>query len=187
VIAATLPVDDDRRHALSRVQQQIGRLGVLVGDLLNFARPMTAQFQPVDLFAIAEMAVKDAGASGEARLATVEGKGAAIADNALLSQVLLNLVQNAWQAGAQHVTLRVSPGAIDVVDDGPGISAAHRGTVFEPFFTTKVRGTGLGLPVARKMLEAMRGTLELTSTSTVPPTGTTFAVRVPPLVLPTST
>ncbi len=187
VIAATLPVDDDRRHALSRVQRQIGRLGVLVGDLLNFARPMTAQFQPVDLFAIAEMAVKDAGASGEARLATVEGKGAAIADNALLSQVLLNLVQNAWQAGAQHVTLRVSPGAIDVVDDGPGISAAHRGTVFEPFFTTKVRGTGLGLPVARKMLEAMRGTLELTSTSTVPPTGTTFAVRVPPLVLPTST
>jgi signal transduction histidine kinase len=186
VIAGTLPVDDDRRHALSRVQQQIGRLGVLVGDLLNFARPMTAQFQPVDLFAIADSVVKDAGASGESRLATVEGKGAAIADTALLTQVLLNLVQNAWQAGAQHVTLKVSPGAIDVVDDGPGISAAHRGTVFEPFFTTKVRGTGLGLPVARKMLEAMRGTLELARTSTAPPTGTTFAVRVPALVLPSA-
>jgi C4-dicarboxylate-specific signal transduction histidine kinase len=49
-----------------------------------------------------------------------------------------------------------------VCDDGPGIPVDNRARVFEPFFTTKVRGTGLGLPVAKKIVEAMGGTLALT-------------------------
>ena len=109
----------------------------------------------------------------------IEGHGFAFGDGALLAQVLLNLVQNAWQAGAHTVVVRLKNGVIDVVDDGPGIPAEHAVTVFEPFFTTKVRGTGLGLPVARKMIEAMRGTLDLHSTSTIVPRGTTFSIHLP--------
>ncbi|HEY1100691.1 MAG TPA: protoglobin domain-containing protein, partial [Myxococcota bacterium] len=184
VIANTLPVDDERRTALSKVQQQIARLGTLVGDLLNFARPISAAAQPVDLAIVAAGVANDAGASDGGRVAVVEGRGYAVADGPLLAQVLLNLVQNAWQAGAAHVTLRIEHGRIDVVDDGPGIAAAHVSTIFDPFFTTKVRGTGLGLPVAVKMIEAMRGSLTLATTATSSPSGTTFSITLPAIGRP---
>ena len=183
VIANSFGVDDERRLALGRVQQLIARLGTLVGDLLNFARPMTASCHPVDLKAVAIGIANDAGVGDADHRATVVGAGFAIADSALLAQVVLNLVQNAWQAGAVHVVIRVGAGSIDVVDDGPGISTEHTAAVFEPFFTTKVRGTGLGLPTAKKMLEAMRGSLELSSTSS---SGTTFSVRLPAILPPVS-
>ncbi len=176
VIANTLPEGDTRRVALGKVQDQIQRLGSLVGDLLNFARPLTAQLRPTDLVAVAASAVAEASAS-TGHAAVVEGSGSATADGALLGQVLLNLVQNAWQAGAKNVRVVVTAGAVDVVDDGPGVPVDERGKIFEPFFTTKVRGTGLGLSVAQKMIQAMRGTLEHAETTGG---GATFRVRLSP-------
>ncbi|MDP2341869.1 MAG: protoglobin domain-containing protein [Deltaproteobacteria bacterium] len=174
VIGASLPEDDPRRVALSKVQDQIQRLGGLVGDLLSFARPISAQIRRVDLVAISRGAVVEANAS-TGQSATVEGAGEAFADGALLEQVLLNLVQNAWQAGALNVVLKVMAGGVDVDDDGPGIPAEEQDRVFEPFFTTKLRGTGLGLPTARKMMQAMRGTLELGASRG----GASFKARLP--------
>jgi signal transduction histidine kinase len=159
-IASTLPDGDMRVEALTEVKNQIARLGTLVGDLLSFSRPITAEVRAVDLAVIATNAVMQATAS-EGRAADVSGAGAATADPALLAQVILNLVQNAWQAGASRVTVEVGDGRVVVGDDGPGIPAENRGKVFDPFFTTKVRGTGLGLPVAKKVVEAMRGSLQL--------------------------
>jgi signal transduction histidine kinase len=72
--------------------------------------------------------------------------------------------------------LSIANGRVRVVDDGPGIPREQREQVFEPFFTTKVRGTGLGLPMARKLVEAMRGTLELTKS---PLGGAGFEIRLP--------
>ncbi len=175
VIANTLPAGDERRLALGKVQEQIHRLGSLVGDLLNFSRPITAQGRVIDLAAVARSAAAEADAS-TGHAAVVEGEGQAFADGVLLGQVLLNLIQNAWQAGATRVIVQVDPGGVAVVDDGPGIAAEERGRVFEPFFTTKVRGTGLGLPVAAKMMQAMGGSLEL---STSPLGGAGFLLRLP--------
>jgi signal transduction histidine kinase len=76
-----------------------------------------------------------------------------------------NLVQNALQAtaGDEPVTLRVAQEGtmvhIEVRDRGPGVSVGDEGKIFEPFVTTRVRGTGLGLPVARRIAEQHRGTL----------------------------
>jgi signal transduction histidine kinase len=159
-VAGSLPPDDGRVDALREVQSQIARLGTLVGDLLNFSRPITVQCAPVELAVVAHNAVAQATAS-EGHAADIEGDGVANADGALLGQVLLNLVQNAWQAGAKRVLVKVSDGHVFVCDDGPGIPADNRARVFEPFFTTKVRGTGLGLPVAKKVVEAMGGTLSI--------------------------
>ncbi len=175
VVAASLPEGDPRRVALGKVQQQIQRLGSLVGDLLSFARPITAQNRSIDLANAARGAVAEASAS-TGKSAQVEGGGEAFGDAALLGQVLLNLVQNAWQAGAHEVIVKVAAGSVDVDDDGPGIPLEERHRVFEPFFTTKTRGTGLGLPIARKMMQAMRGSLEL---ETSPRGGATFSVRLP--------
>jgi signal transduction histidine kinase len=88
-------------------------------------------------------------------------------DARTLEAVLTTLVDNARQAGASVVT--VSAGVedghvvIDLADDGRGIAPADRDRVFEAFFTTKreTGGTGLGLPIARSLVEAYGGTLTL--------------------------
>ena len=175
VVASSLPDADSRRVALAKVQEQIARLGTLVGDLLSFARPITAQPRPVQLEQVVAQVVVQTAAS-EGASAVVEGEGRAHADPSLLGQVLANLVQNAWQAGAKKVVVSIADGIVDVHDDGPGIAAEHRAKIFEPFFTTKVRGTGLGLPVAAKMVEAMRGELKLRPS---PLGGAGFRIELP--------
>ena len=66
--------------------------------------------------------------------------------------------------------------AIVVEDTGAGIPPEARRRIFEPFFTTKARGTGLGLAVARRVIEEHGGTIEVTSQ---PGQGTTFTIRLP--------
>lgn len=156
VVASTLPHDDPRRAALIKVQEQVQRLGNLVGDLLSLSKPIAMTPRDVDLAALAASV-----ASSEHGVAEVTGLGSASADEALLTQVLFNLVQNAWQAGARAVRINVDGTRLCVLDDGPGIPRELQDKVFEPFFTTKTRGTGLGLPTARKIVEAMGGTLRL--------------------------
>src|SRR6185312_1837035 len=90
-------------------------------------------------------------------------------DRQHLDQVLWNLVRNAWRHGRQQpgsVRLAVSaapaPGrvALDVIDDGPGISKEAQTHLFEPFFTTEAQGTGLGLYIARELCEGNAARIE---------------------------
>jgi two-component system, NtrC family, sensor histidine kinase HydH len=69
---------------------------------------------------------------------------------------------------------------VDVADAGRGIPAAHRPSIFQPFFTTKATGTGLGLAVVKRIVQAHRGEVSL---ETAEGKGTTFTLRLP---LPTS-
>jgi two-component system sensor histidine kinase HydH len=84
--------------------------------------------------------------------------------------VLLNLLLNAQQATNGHGEIsvsveKISPDAvrISVRDNGQGISDENLPHVFEPFFTTRKSGTGLGLPNARKIIEAHAGHIRVTS------------------------
>jgi signal transduction histidine kinase len=102
-----------------------------------------------------------------------------------LNQVWTNLIHNAADAvhgaGGERITVSVSAGDGEVVvaveDDGPGIPDDIQSRLFEPFFTTKAvgQGTGLGLDIARRIVEAHRGTLGFTSE----PGRTRFTVRLP--------
>ena len=103
----------------------------------------------------------------------------------VLEQVLVNLVSNAKDAmpggGRLRVTLRPGPGEaaiLEVKDSGPGIPLERQELVFEPFFTTKAedKGTGLGLPMVRTIMEAHGGRVELDSQ---PGQGTTFRLTFP--------
>jgi signal transduction histidine kinase len=98
-----------------------------------------------------------------------------------IQQVLVNLMLNAYQAmqkggiltlgcdeEAQKMVLRVE-------DDGPGISPDVRARLFEPFFTTKQNGSGLGLSVSQRIVEAHGGRLRVESL----PQGTAFLVELP--------
>ena len=90
-------------------------------------------------------------------------------DRQHLDQVLWNLVRNAWRHGRKRagsvrmvVAPALAPGrlTLDVIDDGPGVSAEAQAHLFEPFFTTEAQGTGLGLYIARELCEGNGARLE---------------------------
>jgi signal transduction histidine kinase len=115
-------------------------------------------------------------------------------DADLLHRAIFNLVLNAAQAvgdsGAVQVTLRTAtvdtvPGGVlpeaggvllTIQDDGPGMPADVREKIFTPFFTTKPRGSGLGLPVVHRAIEAHRGVVLVDSS---PGSGTRFTIFLP--------
>jgi signal transduction histidine kinase len=179
VVSGGFDEEDPRKKALEKVRKQTMRLGELVGDLLSFARPVTANLSLVDLATVAQQASSDADAAAapQGTRTVIDGSGNAVADPGLLGQVLLNLVQNAWQAGAGHVTVKLGDGSIDIIDDGPGIPEGERDRIFEAFVTTKTRGTGLGLPLAARAMAAMEGSLTLDSEEG---RGSTFSLRLTP-------
>jgi signal transduction histidine kinase len=82
-----------------------------------------------------------------------------------VKEVLVNLLENARNAGAHTVTVRVSDGGrrVVVADDGAGIAPDALPRVFDPAFSTTSSGSGLGLAIARRLVESWGGTIDLTS------------------------
>ena len=172
VLAPSMASDEDHLEALQGVRDQVMLLGVLCGDLLAFARPVAATPRDVDLRAVATRSRE-----GRTDLAIViDGDGRAHADDELLLRALQRLFDNARDAGASCASVKIAHGFLLVDDDGPGFSASARAHLFDPFFTTKVDGTGLGLPIARKLLVLMGGSLELAPSALG---GAAFALHLP--------
>ena len=76
---------------------------------------------------------------------------------------MVNLLENARNAGARLVDVTVAPGRIRVVDDGAGIPAELLPRIFEPRFSTTTSGSGLGLAIVRRLVESWGGTIEVGS------------------------
>jgi PAS domain S-box-containing protein len=153
---------------LRLVHQEIDRLGGLVHDFLEFARPSHLALGPIDMRRVVADALTMAEPEAAARGVEIHGdypdKALVIeADAAKLHQVILNLVRNAIEAvpegGRVWVTVRPEkPGALLVVrDDGPGIKPEHLVRIFEPFFTTKDGGTGLGMAISHSLISQHGG------------------------------
>ena len=105
-------------------------------------------------------------------------------DVRLIRQAIINLVTNALQAQGRHGPVQVSASVdedagqvrLTVSDDGEGVAPDIRDRIFRPFFTTRATGTGLGLAVVQRFVEAHGGTLTQHDT---PGGGATFEVRLP--------
>jgi len=164
VIVRTLDEGDRRKQVMQKVVGQIHRLNEMVRDLLAFSRTQDVANVEVDLAAVGAE-VRDLRASSEAhqhaRNVVGEGQGRAMGDVDLLHRVVLNLVENSFQAGASQVRIRVSPGELRVIDDGEGIDPDVAEKLFMPFVTTRVQGTGLGLAICRRVMDAMGGSIKL--------------------------
>ena len=88
----------------------------------------------------------------------------------------MNLLENARNAGAKRVRVRVGPGEISVSDDGSGIPADLLPRIFEPRFSTTTSGSGLGLAIVKRLVESWSGSIEVDSAEE---RGTTITVRLP--------
>ena len=156
---------DDHR-ACDLIRDEIDRLDGLIAALLTFAKPTRMSLGET---AVEPVVARAATLAAEARAAlsvkTDVRAGAVRADADLLTQVLLGLVVNAAEAGAATVEIRATEEGdalrLEVADDGPGVAEEDVPTLFEPFFTTKDTGTGLGLSMALRIVEAHGGTLDV--------------------------
>ncbi len=170
-----LAVEGEDRTLLEIVERETRRIGGIVEQFLDFARPPRPLLEPVDLAeALAEvvaLAERDERAADGRRALLLHvdpGLPPAEADPAQLRQVVWNLVLNALDAARSSVAVRArqaSGGRLEVrvSDDGPGIPPEVLARACEPFLTTKAQGTGLGLAICKRLVEAHGGALRLES------------------------
>lgn len=166
---------------------RVDTLSELMQDLLLFARPPKPRTDPVDLERLILSIVDLLGRDPEVHGVRVSIKGSTPlvrADAELLKIVFQNLLINGAHAmggrGELNVRLAAS-GSVSTVafaDSGPGIPPQLRDKIFTPFFTTKVRGTGLGLPTAKRLIEAQGGSILVDCPAGG---GTTVTVQLPVL------
>jgi signal transduction histidine kinase len=174
----------ESRSHLARIRRELDYLGRIVDDFLAFAREQKVAKAAFDVKRFVSASVGHLQGEAEARGVTLtmdvpEVQGDA--DESLLTSALVNLVKNAVQASAKGQTVTVAARledaavVLEVRDEGPGIPAEVQARIFEPFFTTREKGTGLGLPLARKLVEANGGMLTLASR----PGQTVFSLTLP--------
>ena len=89
------------------------------------------------------------------------------ADEGQISQIFINLIKNALQAGAEHIDITAKMGKddeviVDVANDGEPIPASSQEQIFIPFYTTKKEGSGIGLSISRQIMRNHNGSIELT-------------------------
>lgn len=183
--------DDPRQKRMlakaERIQRECGHLNDILAAFLQFARAGELVLAEEDLGVLVEDFVRfyqpEAQRHGiEISPHLAAGLPPVRADRNLFRQVLLNLALNAQQAMPEGGLLELQTSArgdqvcLDVIDTGCGIAEAARQKLFQVFFSTKPGGSGLGLPTARKIIEAHGGTIVCDS---APGRGTRFTISLP--------
>jgi signal transduction histidine kinase len=190
-MAGPLPVR--QRDAVQDISDAAGHLQALVDDVLDIANieagGLNLNREPVNLLAVVDETInlvrEPAARRGIAcELQATAGVGLVTADRRRVRQVLVNLLTNAvkFSPPGGSVLIRVATRAdavvVSVADRGPGIPPEDRGRVFEKFASSQhsAGGTGLGLTIARALVDAHGGHLEVDDT---PGGGTTFSMTLP--------
>lgn len=186
IVGRDLPATSPARAVLKDVRQEIAQINRILTDLLQTARPHPPEVRPSDLNITVEHAVMLARQQVLSKPIKIELHKAALPtvdhDSDQMHQVLLNLLLNAVQAidgpGAVRVSLSglEEEAVVTVSDTGRGISPENLPNIFRPFYTTKGSGTGLGLSLARRIVEGHHGRIEVESEVGI---GTEFRVFLP--------
>ena len=182
--------------ALDNIVQEVRRLNHTVTQCLEYAKPVHLRPRPVDLPVLLAEALQEVRAkwpSGrvEVRESHDPGVSGLRADGIQLRQVLHNLISNAFDAmggrGSLQIETFLEPvssapqngerfAVIRIRDNGRGITPEVRERLFFPFFTTKAAGSGIGLAIAKKIVDSHQGMIDVESESGH---GATFSVKLP--------
>jgi two-component system sensor kinase FixL len=185
VFSNRISQEDPNSRILKEIVSRIDSLDQMMKDLLLFARPPTPKRAAIDVVPLVTTTASLLSQDPALRRVDVEVEGAAppvSADPEMLRIVFQNLLINGAHAMHGKGRIRVAVDTIDstcriaFIDAGPGIPSDIREKIFTPFFTTKSRGSGLGLPTAKRLVEAHNGQIAVDC----PPTGGTIViVRLP--------
>ncbi len=176
-----LPPGAGKRVELASAE--VARLERLLADILLYAKPLTLDREPQDLVELLAETIATESEDQEG----IEIRSAPCplvpADRDRIRQVLINLVRNAQQASpvGSPVRIRCRPSGagwveVEIANQGPVIPQKMLERVFEPFYTSKNRGTGLGLPIVQRIVDAHGGEIELVSDEE---NGTRAILRLP--------
>ena len=188
VIGGRLPAGSQDAAMIKEIVARIDVLNDLMKDLLLFSRPPLPRPQPVELVSLVTATAGLLAQDPSLRGVSVDVVGSAPpidADAGMLKIVFQNLLVNSAQAMDGRGRIRVTVDAADghcritFADSGPGIPPDVREKIFTAFFTTKARGSGLGLPTAKRLIEAHRGRIHVDS----PPEGGTVVTLHLPISL----
>ena len=187
-LLTSMPNADEKQKRLSRViTEESIRLNGIVTDFLDFARPHKLILSECHLEQVIRKNITFLKPELESKGIVVNDKMNSRsfklqADDDLLYRALMNIFINSIQAidSAGTITVNVDEEKggyrIEVEDTGSGITKENMKKIFNPFFTTKEKGTGLGLPIVRKIVEGHQGTIDVESQEG---TGTKVTIHLP--------
>jgi two-component system NtrC family sensor kinase len=174
VMGRELAQNSSIRAVIPEVQLEIAHIQTILNDLLAYAHPRVPSFHPADLNSTVEQAVFFA--REQVRTKPIEiffepfpALPPVVHDPVQIHQVILNLLLNGIQAiagqGSVGATLRREGhyAVISVTDTGAGIAQDSLRMIFKPFFTTRKEGTGLGLPMAKGIVDSHDGRITVKS------------------------
>jgi signal transduction histidine kinase len=173
-------------EAVADIDEEVARLNRIVNDVLDFARPIHFELAPVDVNTLCResaTAASVSAAGADIRLELDPSLGTMTTDADRLRSALVNLLVNArhalnGHAGSVTLTSRAHGDRVTIIvaDHGTGIAPSDLAHIFDPYFTTKRGGTGLGLPIAKNIVEGLGGTI---SVSSAPGRGTEIQLDLP--------
>ncbi len=196
-----VPDKQDAQSILADIISEAKLANAIVVEMLEFVRPVRLQVERTAIADVLHQAVllaesKATRGSVSVTMDVPNALPAIEGDQYQLCQVFTNLIANAFEAleGKGIIAITASLGAIEpdpvfgaapelaptvvveVADNGPGVASDLSDRIYDPFFTTKIKGTGLGLGIVRKIVDAHDGRIDLNSS---PETGTRFRVTLP--------
>lgn len=197
-----VPDSPDAQSLLADILSEAKLANSIVVEMLEFVRPVRLQVEQTDIAQVLQQSVMNAESKVPRREVRIDMEIAGDlppidSDASQLCQVFSNLLTNAFEAmnGTGRIVLRASLAmpqqdtgfaaeaaepapsiVVDVTDNGPGVPVELSDRIFNPFFTTKTTGSGLGLPIVRRIIDAHDGRIDLTSE---PGHGTRFRVTLP--------
>ena len=180
-------LSEPAQMAAEDIDEEVDRLNRIVGEVLDFARPIRFELGPVDVNGLCADAVAAATADGEwpfIRTALDPAVASLVTDGERLRLTLVNILTNARQSIRERQNQGTGAGGstetpemfvdlgtsahdgsivISVRYSGIGIASEDRPRVFEPYFTTKRTGSGLGLAIAKNIIDGLGGTISIRS------------------------
>jgi len=168
---------------LNRIDDAVSYMNKIVSDLQDLSRPMKVNKESVLLRSILEDALSQVTIPSNVEVIVDSDPSlTASVDAGLICRALVNIIINAVQAMPNGGKLKLYAGmeggaiSFSVSDTGPGIPDEIRGNLFRPFQTTKPKGVGLGLVVVKRIVDVLKGSIEIDSK---PNEGTRFTIRIP--------
>jgi len=197
ILAEGFPKEDPRTQVTDEIQKQIYKLERLVRDLLNYAKPVPANYLPTDINGLVDKVlsffVTQRGMPADYKIEKrlFSSLPRTMIDPSSMEQAFLNIILNAQKAMPRGGTFTVSTVAlpqrkddgkevheVQIIfeDTGVGIPGENLPKIFNPFFSTRSDGTGLGLAIAKNIVEQHGGKIEVESQVNV---GTKFIITLP--------